>query len=107
MPPCQARAAVLLPPACMAAAGASSPPCVPLTTTPGLPTLPAAGPCLPACLPACLPGAASGHSVAKEQYCDPVQYYDAPHAACFRKVRHHYFSDAHDLRFGPDEVADA
>jgi hypothetical protein len=47
-----------------------------------------------------------GHNVAPEQYCDPVEYFNGRHAACLGQVRHHYYSDAHSLRFGPAELAD-
>jgi hypothetical protein len=49
---------------------------------------------------------AAGHSAAREQYCDPVEYFSGQHAACFQQVRHHYYGDAHSLRFGPDESVD-
>ncbi|KAL4423901.1 hypothetical protein ABPG75_001202 [Micractinium tetrahymenae] len=43
--------------------------------------------------------AETGHSVAKEQYCDPTDYYRGEHAACFPQVQHHYHGDAHGLGF--------
>lgn len=46
----------------------------------------------------------NGHSVAQEQYCEPAQYYGGAHAACFAQVRHHYYTDAHGLQFGPAEL---
>lgn len=56
--------------------------------------------------PACTsPPCPSGHTVAKEQFCDPVQYYTGQHAACFGQVRHHYHSDAHELQYGPAELS--
>ena len=42
--------------------------------------------------------------MAKEQYCEPAQYFTAQHAACFGQVRHHYYSDAHLLQYGPGEA---
>lgn len=43
--------------------------------------------------------------MAKEQYCDPVQYYTGQHAACFDEVRAHYYNDAHELQYGPAELS--
>ncbi|KAI3432407.1 hypothetical protein D9Q98_003962 [Chlorella vulgaris] len=54
----------------------------------------------------CNESASAGHSAAREQYCDPVEYFSGQHAACFQQVRHHYYGDAHSLRFGPDESVD-
>lgn len=45
----------------------------------------------------------SGRSVAKEQYCDPAEYYLGQHAACFAAIRHHYEADAGALQYGPTE----
>ena len=59
---------------------------------------------LPACLPARLP-AEEGHAVAKEQYCEPIEWYSGQHAACFAKVQHHYRGDALSLRFGEVSTA--
>jgi hypothetical protein len=55
-------------------------------------------------LPACLP-AEEGHAVAKEQYCEPIEWYSGQHAACFAKVQLHYRGDALSLRFGEVSTA--
>ncbi|EFN52333.1 hypothetical protein CHLNCDRAFT_139143 [Chlorella variabilis] len=43
--------------------------------------------------------AALGKPMAKEQYCEPEQYYEGQHAACLRAIPHHYASDVHMLGF--------
>lgn len=49
-------------------------------------------------------GEGQPHNVAKEQYCDPSQYFSGPHAACLANVRNSY---AEDMRaFGFDGVPD-
>lgn len=45
------------------------------------------------------PIAETSHTVAKEQYCDPTDYYRGEHAACFAQVQHHYHGDSHGLGF--------
>lgn len=39
-----------------------------------------------------------GVDTAKEQYCDPAEYYQGGHAQCYRQIQHHYYSDVHALR---------
>ncbi|EFN58881.1 hypothetical protein CHLNCDRAFT_140783 [Chlorella variabilis] len=47
------------------------------------------------------------HPVAKEQYCNPAEYYSGRHAACFAAVQRHYAGDVAMLQFGPQDEARA
>ncbi|KAL4440666.1 hypothetical protein ABPG77_000375 [Micractinium sp. CCAP 211/92] len=49
--------------------------------------------------------AGKGKPMAREQYCDPADYFRGRHAACFAGVRQNYGHDVEGLRFGPDSTA--
>lgn len=49
--------------------------------------------------------AGKGKPMAREQYCDPADYFRGQHAACFAGVQQQYEHDVLGLRFGSDSTA--
>ncbi|KAL4457551.1 hypothetical protein ABPG75_012416 [Micractinium tetrahymenae] len=46
-----------------------------------------------------------GKPMAREQYCDPADYFTGQHAACFAGVQQQYSQNVLGLRFGPHSTA--
>ncbi|PSC73449.1 hypothetical protein C2E20_3378 [Micractinium conductrix] len=51
--------------------------------------------------------AATGHSVAREQHCEPAEWYQGEHAAAFAQIAHHFQTDVEGLRFGGGDTGTA